>query len=214
MQFAKRLLMVAGAVTLTGLLGVAIIPKAAHAIVATLVQVVNTSANPVPTYDSGTRFEASICYGFGPVSAASNACVPDANTNTFKVPMVTSAGAPVKRLVVDNVSGVCSSFNNPSLFIKTVILSGQFVPDSVANSETAFTHYIPIVGAPYTYVNDPSSPFPLASVPETDYSYGQTVHFAFNPGDTVSMYLEYFFTSVGNRDAFCVGRVEGTLATQ
>jgi hypothetical protein len=89
MQFAKRLLMVAGAVTLTGLLGVAIVPKAAHAIVATLVQVVNTSANPVPTYDSGTRFEASICYGFGPVSAASNACVPDANTNTFKVPMVT-----------------------------------------------------------------------------------------------------------------------------
>ena len=214
MRFAKRLLMGAGAVALAGILAVAIAPKAAHGLVAALVQVANTSANPVPTYDSGTRFQASLCYGFGSVTAALNACAPDANTNTFKVPTVTSAGAPVKRLVVDNVSGVCSSFNNPSLFIKTVILTGPFVPDSVPNSESAFSDYIPIVGAPYSYVNDPTSPFPLASVPETDYSYGQTVHFAFNPGDTVTMYLEYFFTSVGTRDAFCLGRIDGTLATE
>jgi hypothetical protein len=49
MRFAKRLLMVTGAVALTGLLGVAIAPKAAHAIVATVVQVANTTANPAIT---------------------------------------------------------------------------------------------------------------------------------------------------------------------
>lgn len=49
MNFAKRLLMVAGAVALAGVFGALLVPKAAHGIVATLVQVVNTSAQPVPT---------------------------------------------------------------------------------------------------------------------------------------------------------------------
>ena len=49
MRFAKRVLMVTGAVALAGLLGGAIAPKAAHAIVATVVQVANTSASPAIT---------------------------------------------------------------------------------------------------------------------------------------------------------------------
>jgi hypothetical protein len=49
MNFVKRLLMVAGAVALAAIFGALLAPKAAHGIVATLVQVVNTSANPVPT---------------------------------------------------------------------------------------------------------------------------------------------------------------------
>lgn len=214
MNVIRKAVSALGGIFLAALLIAALAPKATRAVAAALVQVTNNSANPVPTYDSGTRFEASLCYFFGPVSTALNACAADANANTFKVPTVTSAGAAVKRLVVDNVSGVCSSFNNPSLFIKTAILSGPFVPDSVPNSEGAFTHYVPIIGAPYSYVNDPSSPYPLSSVPETDYSYGQTTHFAFNPGDTVTMYLEYFYTSVGAQDAFCVARVDGYLATE
>lgn len=48
MTFAKRLLMVFGSVALAGLIGVLFTPKLAHA-VATLVQVANTPANPVPT---------------------------------------------------------------------------------------------------------------------------------------------------------------------
>lgn len=51
MNFAKRLLMVAGVVALTGMFGAALTPKAAHAVVAALVQVTNTSANPVPNQD-------------------------------------------------------------------------------------------------------------------------------------------------------------------
>ncbi len=49
MRFAKRLLMVAGAVALMAIFGMAIAPKAAHGLVATLVQVANTTANPAIT---------------------------------------------------------------------------------------------------------------------------------------------------------------------
>jgi len=49
MRFAKRLLMGVGAAVLAGLLGVAIAPKAAHAVVAALVQVVNTPTSAIPT---------------------------------------------------------------------------------------------------------------------------------------------------------------------
>jgi hypothetical protein len=48
MQFPKRLLMGVGGVALAGILGVAIAPRAAHGLVAALVQVTNTTANPVP----------------------------------------------------------------------------------------------------------------------------------------------------------------------
>ena len=48
MNFAKRVLMVFGAVMLAGIVGVLFTPKALHA-VATAVQVVNPAANPVPT---------------------------------------------------------------------------------------------------------------------------------------------------------------------
>lgn len=53
MQFAKRLLMILGSfVLLVSLMSLAA-PKAAHALVATLVQVANTTANPAVTLDAG-----------------------------------------------------------------------------------------------------------------------------------------------------------------
>jgi hypothetical protein len=48
MKFAKSILMGTGAVVLAGLILTLLAPKAAHAIVATAVSVVNTSSNPVP----------------------------------------------------------------------------------------------------------------------------------------------------------------------
>ena len=49
MKFAKSILTATGAVILAGLILALLVPKAAHAITATLVQVVNTNSNPVPT---------------------------------------------------------------------------------------------------------------------------------------------------------------------
>jgi hypothetical protein len=51
MNSVKRLLMVAGALALAAIVGMILSPKAAHGIVATLVQVVNTAANPAITED-------------------------------------------------------------------------------------------------------------------------------------------------------------------
>ena len=48
MKFAQRLLMTAGAMALAAILAAAVTPRAAHAVVAALVDVVNTRANPVP----------------------------------------------------------------------------------------------------------------------------------------------------------------------
>ncbi len=47
MKFAKRLLMVAGAVAIAGVLGVALVPRAVHAVVATLVEIVPGSTTHV-----------------------------------------------------------------------------------------------------------------------------------------------------------------------
>ena len=55
MKYAKRILMVAGALALAGLLAVAIAPKAAHAVVASMVQVVNTAASPAITQDTSKQ---------------------------------------------------------------------------------------------------------------------------------------------------------------
>jgi len=53
MKFAKRLLMVAGAISLTGLFGAMLAPRAAHAVVSTLVTVVNSVAVVNPTVSGG-----------------------------------------------------------------------------------------------------------------------------------------------------------------
>ena len=51
MRFAKRFLVVAGTAALAGILAIAIAPKTAHGLVATLVQITNGAANPVFTQD-------------------------------------------------------------------------------------------------------------------------------------------------------------------
>jgi hypothetical protein len=57
MKFVKSILMGTGGVVLAGLILALLIPKAAHAIAATAVQVVNTSAAPAITAD--TTMQAS-----------------------------------------------------------------------------------------------------------------------------------------------------------
>jgi hypothetical protein len=212
MRLLKPALAALGSLVVVAIVMALVAPKAVHAVVAAAVEVMNTSANPAATYDSGgTRFQADVCYTNGPVSVASGYC-GGVNSATFVVPTLTAAGATVKRLLVDNVSGFCSSFNDPGVVIKTVTLAGQFVPDAVPNGMATAGHYIPIVGPGYTYVNNPGGP-PLGGVPETDYTFGQVTHFAFNPGDTVTLAFQYFFPG-GAADGICSARVEGTLATE
>ena len=213
MKLLKQALGVLGALAAVAAVTALVMPKAVHAVAAALVEVTNTSANPVPMYDSATRFQADVCHAFGSVSAAVNFCGSN-TSSSFVVPSVTSGGAAVKRLVVDNVGGVCSSFNNSTLVITNVGLKGQFVPDSVPNGDPSAIHWIPLVGPAHSYVNDPSIGPPLGGIAETDYGYGQDSHYSFNPGTTVSAFVEYSFTGVGDQDLGCLVNVEGYLATQ
>lgn len=77
MKFAKSLLMGSGAVVLAALILTLLVPRAAHAIAATLVQVVNTSADPVPTQGimPGAAFSQQ-CSGVGQSSCTLSPPVP------------------------------------------------------------------------------------------------------------------------------------------
>jgi hypothetical protein len=103
MNFTKRLLMVSGAVALAAMVGVILTPKAAHGIVATLVQVVNTSANPVPTVSTDSHARTAVLLTIGSLEISdgqfsARGIFQNANGNFF-VP----AG---QRLVIESVSGV------------------------------------------------------------------------------------------------------------
>jgi hypothetical protein len=55
MKFAKSILTGTGAVVLAGLILALLVPKAAHAVAATLVQVANTTANPAISQDTSRQ---------------------------------------------------------------------------------------------------------------------------------------------------------------
>ena len=213
MSSAKRFLIIGFSFAIVLAAVAAFTPRAVHAITATLVNVVNTSANPVPVSDAATQFEADVCFQLGTTATASGLCN---GISTFVVPNTTVAGATVKRLVVKNFSGFCSNYSNPNLRIKAARLNGPFVPDNVNNGLPSATSYAPMIGEPFIYVNDPGAAAPYTGKAESDYTFGETTHWVFNPGDTVRMDAFYFSTGVPGEtiDLDCIGRVAGYLITQ
>jgi hypothetical protein len=104
MNILRKAVTTLGGVFLAALLITALAPKAARGVAAALVQVTNTSANPVPTVSADTNFpyEAMLCTG--------NNC--DNNPNlpipaSFTVPSTTTTGVPVKRLVIEDLNATC-----------------------------------------------------------------------------------------------------------
>jgi len=138
MNFAKRLLMGAGLIGLAMILGVALTPKAAHALVATLVQVVNTSANAVPT-------QAVVLEPF------SWEAIVRGPTNTvlfappFTVPLTTADGKTITRLVIEGVSSQCEGLSATGNGIRVVDSNGveSFFPFLSGPDPSS-----PVLGAP------------------------------------------------------------------
>ena len=101
-------------------------PRTAHALVATLVQVVNTPANPVPNADVNApgeeAFQTQICSTSGTFYVCGLA-------SDFVVPASTLDGASVKRLVLTTVTGDCEQ--NPSTNVLsseiTVVAGGKIL---------------------------------------------------------------------------------------
>lgn len=160
MRFAKRLLMVAGAVALAGILGVAIAPKAAHAIVATLVTVTNTTANPVGTSDANNG-------AFQPVHF-----VISLNDNTGSSGLiVTGPTVPAnKRLVVENIS----------MF---ALIGGDEQLDGVWLSNSLQQNYVLV--NPQTTDKYATGTGNLQGI----YDYNRPVTAYYDPGDTLQMQL-------------------------
>jgi len=108
MRLIKRLLMGFGAVALVGTLLTLVAPKAVHAAVAALVEVANTSANPVPNADVNAPgeepFQTLMCNALG-----SGTCAGSEQPGIFTVPATTSDGLSIKRLVIEYVAVSCSN---------------------------------------------------------------------------------------------------------
>jgi hypothetical protein len=98
MNFAKRLLMVFGAVAIAAIIATILTPKALHA-VATAVNVVNQQANPVLSRNvdnpDAYPFEFSFCF----VNNAFTTCTGVSPS----IPTTTSDGRLVKLAVIDRV---------------------------------------------------------------------------------------------------------------
>src|ERR1700732_1992067 len=93
MNILRRTLMALGSMTLVAVVIALAVPKAPHGVVATLVQVVNTSANSVPTSDAGAALEP---FEFEAISQTT-----PVNSTSFTTPSTTAAGRAVQRLVME-----------------------------------------------------------------------------------------------------------------
>jgi hypothetical protein len=116
-------------------------PRAVHAVVAALVQVVNTSANPVPNADVNAPgeepFQTILCQAAGTATCFE----PD----SFAVPATTSDGLTVKRLVVEYVSAHCQQSGVAGL---TPILQALMNENPVNSTVYPGTIYIPLTPSP------------------------------------------------------------------
>jgi hypothetical protein len=96
-------------------------PKAAHAVAAALVQVVNTSANPVPNADVNAPFEepfqASLCYG-------TTLC---SGSQFYQIPVTTADNLTIKQAVVTTISGLCVGESSSLMFPQITSTAGGFV---------------------------------------------------------------------------------------
>jgi hypothetical protein len=101
MNLVRKTATTLGGIFFAVLLIAALAPKAARGVAAALVQVTNTSANPVPTVSSDANFPYvnQIC---GTLTACD---LP----SSFQVPLMTTTGVSVKRLVIEDVDVNCAT---------------------------------------------------------------------------------------------------------
>ncbi|HUJ30126.1 MAG TPA: hypothetical protein VLY23_02515 [Candidatus Acidoferrum sp.] len=107
MNILRKTVGIVGSITLLALLLAALAPRAARGVAAALVQVTNTSSNPVPTADDSTNFPFLGTACFSTLSGCGGAY-----QSGFTVPTTTSTGVRVKRLVIEEVSTYCDTTSN------------------------------------------------------------------------------------------------------
>jgi len=174
MNFAKRLLMVAGAVALAGVLSIMLTPKAVHAVVSTLVTVVNTPANSVPTSDAGAANEP---FEFEAISRTTPFFYA-----SFTTPSTTADGRAVYRLIIEEVTASCSGLSAPTSGVRVSGFPFSGAGGNLGlNNGSENDHYFP-------FPNNPEAGLQVLA---------QQTRIYVDPGVTVSMNTFSAFESSG-----------------
>lgn len=184
MKFAKRLLMVAGAVALAGLFSVMLAPKAVHAVVATLVQVSNTSANPVPTLSTNISGRTAFDIAVGDVLFSGGSGV---SITLGSVPPNTIA-------VIQNFSGRCAIEQGTSISEVLLSYTGQVGLDEAVA------------------VPGPAIPFGAAAR-STFAGVDPNYAFGGSSGSIVSLTIATSASETGSAD-FCDAKISGYFVAQ
>ena len=161
MNFAKRLLMVAGAVALAGIVGVLLTPKALHAVVATAVNVVNQQSNPVPVREANSPDIYPFVLQFCTTTGVTGQCTIAGGLNggSATVPPTTPDGVTVLFADIDNFSANCTLPNSAADQVVTVSTSfqGVFRGDQWAFRVPQINPFVAITNQPTRIYADPGS---------------------------------------------------------
>jgi hypothetical protein len=160
MNLIRKAFTTLGGVFLAALLIAALAPRATRGVAAALVQVTNTASNPVPTEDGPGNFpfDASVC-------AETGGTFCGGLTEGFFVPLTTSTGAAVKRLVIEDVSSTCDV--QPGDVVSTEI-DVRFPADNVdLLNRGIFRHLFPVTfaGPDFGVVHSPARIYVDAGAP-------------------------------------------------
>ena len=143
MNLIRKSVSTVGAIILGALVLAGIAPRAARGVAAALVQITNTSANPVPTVDNNAAFPWSITVGVD-------------NTNFFTAdfiaPTTTPTGVPVQRAVVETTGVRCTA---P---VGTPNLVASISANVFGSGNSSQSYSLPVIAsAPGFYLSSPSA---------------------------------------------------------
>jgi hypothetical protein len=133
MNILRKAVTTLGGVFLAALLITSLAPRAVRGITATLVQVTNTSANPVPTVsdDANFPYEALLCYG----ECGAN------SVGAFAVPTTTTTGVAVERLVIEDLNASCELATPGPAFVSLIV---PFSADNNGNPPALNQYIFPL----------------------------------------------------------------------
>ncbi len=137
MNIFRKSLMNLGGILLAAMFIATLAPKAVRAVAASLVQVVNTPASPVPVKEVENLvdepFATMICAFCSALTQST--FLPVVPPSSFVVPAVDSAGNPVKALVIKYIGTSCQDGN----FALTTTVPGNSV-----NGITQIVNFLPL----------------------------------------------------------------------
>lgn len=180
-----------GALVLSAL---AVAPRA-RSVYSSPVTVQNSTSSPVPglnVNEPGDQpFRQILCTNLGVSSCAGF-------PSSFVVPSTTSTGAPVKRLVVEDVGGECSLLGTASATPPAVNLIGLGTTD--------------VSEHPFLLLPNSSTGSVDNGVVQV---FGRATRNYYEPGDTVELVFLYKALSLDPNSGFqCTAQLEGSFVTQ